>query len=167
MFTRSWPLVLLASTALAADAGVVTAPSKWCLQKVEDQAHEDVFILVNLAFRDFQNKRSFPWLVQVNLTTGAQNKKGQPTKAEADVLNTVEDAITGELMDAVPTQFIGRATVRGSRELVYFTANAEKANAALTALAKQKSPRPWEYRIVKDPDWAHYDELTGPARECL
>lgn len=178
-FTKDYRLVVglaalavaLAAPALAADAGVIgglvaAPPSKWCLQELEDEAHQPVFILVNLAFKDFAKKRQFLWRVQVNLTTGEQRKNGQPTNREGEVLNGVEDDILDRLMNATPAYYVGRATVAGSRELIFYVANPDQANSVLGALSKQKWPRVWEYRIVKDQDWARYDDLSGPSPQC-
>jgi hypothetical protein len=166
-----WPLVavvLLTSVAWAdGEARRPAVPAKWCLQKVQDPSGGPVLITVNLGFKNFSAKRAYPWLVQVNLTPAEKNRFGHPTRDEAEVLNAIEDSITDALLDATAVQFVGRVTSRGSRELVYFAADAKKAHEVLNALTMKKQPRKWEYSISKDEGWEHFDDLAGPAPECM
>ncbi len=144
-----------------------TPKENWCLQKTEDESQNLVFIASNLGYRNFSHKVDATWLLQVNITTKQQNPKGHPTKEEALVLNDVEDQITATLRGVSQVHFIGRATIRGSRELVYYVKNAEDINGALSTLVKKPQVRQWEYRITPDAEWKHADDLIGGEPHCL
>jgi hypothetical protein len=148
-------------------AGLAHAEGKWCLQQVADEANQPVIILVNLDYQRFAHKADFPWLLEVNVNTLHQNRNGHPTDEEAPVLNALEDRLTTALSHATPLQFVGRATTKGHRELLYYVKDAEKANRLMTELAKGRQLRPWEYRISKDARWRRFDDLAGPQPECL
>lgn len=135
----------------------------WCIRKMSDESNNLVFITINLAYRAYPSKANYPYLAQVNITTVDQNANGHPTDAEAVVLNRVEDGITAELNGL----FIGRATTKGGRELMYMVGDADKANAALTRMSSGPHERAWEFRISKDPDWARVQPLLDDDAPCL
>jgi hypothetical protein len=151
--------LLLASPALARE--------DWCLQKAEDESRNLVVIIVDRGFESLPGKADYPWLLQINVHTLRQNKNGHPTDEEAAVLNAVEDRLTAALQQATELRYVGRATTKGAREIVYYVKDAEKANRLLTQLAKSKQARAWEYGISKDPQWRHYADLVGPDPHCL
>lgn len=158
-------ITLLGATSAAGDNAQPEA--KWCLQRAVDESQNLVIILANLGYKNFPRKADYPWLLQVNITTVHQNRNGHPTDDEAAAMNLVEDGLTAALRKAVAIQFIGRATVKGSRELVYFVNDAAKANALLTQLAKKPQVRRWEFSIAKDLQWKHAEDLIGGDPECL
>lgn len=159
--------VLLGGT-LGAQAQMVNYPAEnWCIQKATDQNNNLVFITANLSYKDFQQKEAYSWFLWVNIKTGAQNANGHPTADEAPVLNATEDAITAALRQVCVAHFVGRTTVKGHRELLYFLDDPEKANAALTKLAKKRQPRPWEYQMQEDPEWQHVLPFFNGTPKCL
>ena len=113
-------------------------PENWCIQKVADQDGNDVFITTNLGYKNYAHKTDFPWCLAVNITTVHKYPNEHPTHEEAPILNATEDIITNALQQVGATKFVGRVTVNGYRELYYFVADQEKANAALTKLTKKR-----------------------------
>jgi hypothetical protein len=161
-------ITLLAMASAFGDEPSKAQPeSKWCLQQAVDESKNLVIITVDLSSKSFSRKADYPWLLQVNISTLHQNRNGHPTNDEAAVLNLLEDRLTGALRGATDIKYIGRATVKGSRELVYFVKSAEKANAVLAQLAKKQQPRKWEYQISKDVQWKRADDLIGDDPDCL
>jgi hypothetical protein len=152
---------------VAAAAPPVAPKERWCIWRTLDENNNPVLVTSNLGYRKFSAKATLPWLVQVNLTTVNQNKYGHPTNEEAVILNQVEDRITAALKHAVEAHYIGRATTKGARELVYYVRDAEAANALLSKLSKAPTQRAWEYRIAKDPKWERAEDLIGGDLECL
>jgi len=140
---------------------------RWCIQRMTDADGNLVFVTVNLALHDYPGKASYPFLVHVNMTTEEQNANGHPTDREAEVLNRVEDGITGQLLGGEPGVFVGRATTKGFRELMYYVHDAAQANAILDRLAKSPQERPWEFRIENDPAWKTVEPLLGDDATCL
>jgi hypothetical protein len=103
----------------------------------------------------------------MNITTLHQNRNGHPTDKEAVALNLTEDIITAALKKAGAVQFVGRVTVKGYRELYYFVADPEKANAALTTLTKERQPRAWEYQMKEDKNWTRVAPFFSGKLKCL
>ena len=96
-----------------------------------------------------------------------QNPRGLPTDEEAATLNQLEDRLTAGLSAFPELHFIGRVTLKGRRELVYYLKDPKQVDAWLTRLAKTDQPRAWEYQIAEDPEWKYADELIGGDPECL
>jgi hypothetical protein len=103
----------------------------------------------------------------MNITTLHQNRNGHPTDKEAVALNLTEDIITAALKKVGAIQFVGRVTVKGYRELYYFVADPEKANAALTTLTKERQPRAWEYQMKEDKNWTREAPFFSGKLKCL
>jgi len=144
-----------------------TPKENWCIEKVTDQSGNDAFITANLGYKNYAYKADFPWCLAINITTIDKYPNGHPTKEEAPVLNATEDIITEALYKAGATQYVGRVTVKGYRELYYFVADPEKANAALTKLTKKRQPRAWEYQMKEDKGWQRVAPFFSGTPECL
>jgi hypothetical protein len=144
-----------------------TPRENWCVQKAKDQNGDLVFITANLGYKNYAYKTEFPWCLEVNATTVNKNPNGHPTDKEAPVLNATEDIITAALLKVGATHFVGRATVNGYRELFYFVSDPEKANRALSQLAKKRQPREWEYQMKRDEQWQRVDSFLSGEAECL
>src|SRR5262249_31587344 len=154
------PHPVTSTTPAAATTARATA-ARWCIQKMVDSDGNLVLVTVDLAFRGYTHKADHPFLVHVNLTTRDQNANGHPTDREAEVLDRVEDGITSELLGKQPGVFVGRATTKGARELMYYVRDTEPANAVLDRLSKSPQERPWEFRIESDPSWKNVELLLG------
>lgn len=146
---------------------VQTPPASWCLQEVTDQDGNKVLITANLGYKNYADKAKFPWCLAVNITTLQKYPNGLPTAEEAPILNTTEDMITEALVKAGATQFIGRVTMKGYRELYYFVTNPDKADAALKKLAKKRQPREWEYQMQEDENWSRVAPFFRTNAKCL
>jgi hypothetical protein len=147
--------------------GSKTPVENWCIQEASDQENNPVFITANLGYRNYAYKADFPWCLEVNITTVDKYPNGHPTREEAPVLNATEDIITAALQKAGVVHFVGRTTVKGYRELYYFVADPEKANAALTRLTKKRQPREWEYRMAEDKQWQRVEPFFSGTPKCL
>jgi len=156
------------SAASSAAASVPASPGAiWCIHKLADNAGNLVFVTVDLQYKKYQRKADWPYLLHVNVVTRDQNANGHPTPNEGAVLNRVEDSIATTLHEATPVLFIGRATTKGFRELMFVVSNAEAANAALQQMTATAQERPWEFRVVKDPQWTHVQPILDSDAECL
>jgi|GEM_PF-1024227 len=139
----------------------------WCIQKATDQDNNLMFITANLGYRDYAYKAEFPWCLSVNMPIVDKNFNGHPTAPEALVLNQAEDLITAELEKDGVLHFVGRTTVKGFRELYYFVADPEKANATLTRMGQHQQPRAWEYHMEKDAAWLRVQPFFAAGAKCL
>ena len=140
--------------------------ARWCIRRVAEPTGEPVFITINLGYKGYAHTDAFPYLVHVNMTVVNKNANGHPTAAEATVLNEVEDGITENLSAAVSTAFVGRATTRGYRELMYYVSDPKAAHEALEAWGRAPQKRAWEYRVVEDRKWAQVTPLLDHPSEC-
>ncbi|RPD46831.1 DUF695 domain-containing protein [Hymenobacter sediminis] len=144
-----------------------TPKENWCIQKATDQSNNDVLITANLSYKDYAYKASFPWCLAVNIITVNKYPNGHPTPEEAAVLNDTEDIITSALRQAGVIQYVGRVTVKDYRELYYFVADPERADAILSRLTKKRQPRRWEYSMQQDPQWERVAPFFSGTPKCL
>lgn len=171
MLSSFFALFLMAaalSSPFSSKAQVSYMPKEeWCVQKINDQSDNLAFITANMGYRSYPYKDKFPWSLAVNITTIEQNQNGHPTDKEATMLNLTQDIITEAFKQAGTVHFVGRVTVKGYRELYYYVADPEKANAILTKLTKKRQPRIWEYQMQEDSQWQRVAVFFRPGAKCL
>ena len=126
----------------------------FAILKATDQNGGLIFIMANFGYKDYKFKSDYPWFLWIEIMTKDKNANGHPTDDEAEVLNKVEDLIDAELKKACTAHYIGRTTLNGSRELLYYLDDPENANPVLQRLVNDPTPiREFEYTIEEDRDW--------------
>jgi hypothetical protein len=96
--------------------------------KATDQNGRLIFITANYAYKDYKFKSDYPWFLWIEIETKDKNKNGHPTSDEAKFLNQMEDLIDAELKKVCTSHYIARTTLNGSRELLYYVDDPEKAS---------------------------------------
>ncbi len=128
-----------------------------------DQNGRLIFITANYAYKDYKFKADYPWFLRIEIEVKDKNANGHPTSDEAEFLNQMEDLIDAELKKVCSSHYIGRTTLNGLRELLYYVDNPEKANTVLQRLVSDPNPiRQFEYTIEEDKDWDKVDYILNP-----
>jgi hypothetical protein len=128
-----------------------------------DQNAGLIFITANYAYKDYKFKSDYPWFLWIEVETKDKNKNGHPTSGEAKILNQMEDLIDAELKKVCTSHYIARTTLNGSRELLYYVDDPEKANPVLQKLVSDPNPiRQFQYKIEQDKDWDKVNYILNP-----
>lgn len=121
-------------------------------------------VVVNSALRAFEDREAFPWHLKLNIDCKLLGANGMPTTQEVEILQRLEDDISGVLQVGQNVLFLARITCRGERDLLYRVHDPETANVALQQLVAEPSQlREWDYRMEQDADW----ELAQPELQLL
>lgn len=139
---------------------------RWCLHQGDDGEGGPVILAMNHGFDGFAGQRDYPWLVEVHVEVVDRDVAGLPTPAEADVLNALEDRLTSALATDADLHYVGRATMAGYRDLFYYAADGDQANAALARQAALRQARPFEYRVSQDPAWGRVAPIFADPGDC-
>jgi len=75
---------------------------------------------INKAYDNYQNKKYFPWWIQVTLELVEMDDRKMPTPSESMILNELEDSIEAFISEKHKTHFIGRVTQEGLRDLIFY-----------------------------------------------
>jgi hypothetical protein len=115
--------------------------------------------VVNTALREFPGRDVFAWHLSLMLKLEASLERGMPDQKERDLLDSFEDnlnvRVKGPDAERPNALFLARITWNSTRELIWRVFDAEQANAALEAIIDaDTSPRPFDYRMEPDPEWA-------------
>jgi hypothetical protein len=128
-----------------------------------DATREDLpeVILVNDSLLDFAEREIFPWHLRVTLGARELAENGMPSPDESKLLFTLGDEIEDVVLGgrtkhtAQNALFLARSTWNATRELRFQVHDPEITHAALQELlASKKWPRPWDYDIKHDSEWA-------------
>lgn len=141
-------------------------PERWCLHLADDGAGGMVTLVMNHGYEAFAGQRDYPWLVQVHVEIVDRNAQGLPTPAEADVLNALEERLTPALLADADLHYVGRATMPGYRDLLYYAADGPQADAVLKKQAALRQARAFEYTVVEDPTWGQVAPVLAEPGDC-
>lgn len=141
-------------------------PERWCLHLADDGNGGMVTLVMNHGYENFAGQRDYPWLVQLHVEVVDRNVAGLPTPAEADVLNALEERLTPAFLAEADLHYVGRATMPGFRDLLYYAADGAQAEAAVKKQAALRQARPFEYTVAEDPEWAQVAPVLAEPGDC-
>lgn len=117
-----------------------------------------MLLAVNIAFAKFSHKDEFPYLIKI---TGKYKTKGEslyPTKKEIYRLDSLEKATETALKeDGVQEYYVFRETHAGARNFYLITNDKDGAMSVLDQQKNKSVSSPFQYVIIKDPDWNTYN----------
>lgn len=116
----------------------------------------------NAAYRDYGNKKSFPWLVLIELGINSPNENGHPSDDDATQLIIQEENILRFLQQKHTVHFVARITRPGIRELLYYTDHPKFVQEEVHAFCDNiMLERPINFNIEKDPEWKAVSGFIG------
>ena len=104
-------------------------------------------------YRDFSDRSSFPWLLEIHISLEHMTENGLPAENELETVNSFEEQIVSGLSRLTTVHNIGHITGDGLREVYCYLPEPEVAHAFLSELTQHKQVREFEYRIVEDRKW--------------
>ncbi|MBD8643774.1 DUF695 domain-containing protein [Stenotrophomonas sp. CFBP 13724] len=111
-------------------------------------------VVVNSSLRNFQERASYAWNLNITIDCEHTATSGMPTAEESEILIKLEEIITKSLQLSENAAFLARTTCRGMRTLIFRVRAPEIANDALQMLISEDPQlREWEYIIELDPEW--------------
>lgn len=130
--------------------------------KATDENGGLIFITANYAYKNYKFKADYPWFLWIEIETKDKNENGHPTNSEAKFLNQMEDLIDAELRKVCVSHYIARTTLNGSRELLYYVDDPEKANPVLQRLVSAPNPiRQFQFKMEEDKGWNNVDYILN------
>ncbi|MEO7325356.1 MAG: DUF695 domain-containing protein [Dokdonella sp.] len=111
-------------------------------------------VVVNSALRNFQNRASFPWHLEIKVSCKNLGANGMPTTEETEILHQLESGISNSLQVQREALFLARITCRGKRELIYRVRDSKTAGAILQqCVTDPLQLREWSYLMKQDVAW--------------
>jgi hypothetical protein len=112
------------------------------------------FATVNSAYKDYQNKKHFPYLAGFELEILNKNDNGHPLNDEAEILNDLQDKIESFLKEKHTVHPVARVTRNGTRDiLIYIDEPKFTKEEAKEFFDQINEIRAVNFIINKDPNW--------------
>lgn len=105
-------------------------------------------------YREFPDRSSFPWLLELHIAMQQASEDGLPAGDELETLDNLQEQIVAGLSQVTTVHNIAHLTGDGLREVYCYLPEPEVAHAFLTGLTRATQVREFQYRITKDPTWA-------------
>lgn len=111
-------------------------------------------VVVNSALRIFPQRHLFPWHLKIVITCRELAEQGMPTSGENQLLYSIEDTISAEILSGRNGVFLARITCGGTRELLFRICDPKVAHGQLQALVSaEPALREWQYTLEEDVNW--------------
>ncbi len=116
--------------------------------------NKQCFAAINQYFKDYQNKKNFPFSLWVTVETLEKNEQGHPVDTEATLFNSLEDSLIDKFISRTPFCFIGRTTRDGYRELMFYVSDRDEATLVMNAFINENTfKRKIKFSIDPDKAW--------------
>jgi hypothetical protein len=138
---------------LVKEADSIAKPKFKTLEFMVDD--KPAFATIDTRYADFKDKKEFPLSLFITVNTIEKDSIGHPVKKETEIYNNIEADIIKTLDDQpLITAFIGRTTMNGYRDLIFYikSSDQKKVNDLLIGLQKKHS-RIKEFVFEEDPEW--------------
>jgi len=112
------------------------------------------FATIDTRYTDFKDKKEFPLSLFITINTLEKDSDGHPVKKEAETQSHIETEVIKELDRSLISAFIGRTTMNGYRDLIFYikSSDQKKVTDLLIRLQKKHS-RIKEFVFEEDPEW--------------
>ncbi|HEY1025389.1 MAG TPA: DUF695 domain-containing protein [Sphingobacteriaceae bacterium] len=149
-----------AATQLAATVDSVARPKFTTLHFSVDG--KPCSATIDERYQGFAHKNEFPLSLFVTITTAEKDGSGHPTTGEAEAFSKLEAELLDSLNAASLNAFIGKTTMNGYRDLIFYIKHEDQAkiNKALSDLQKRHS-RIKNFTFEDDPQWEAVAEFYG------
>jgi len=106
-----------------------------------------------LEYKNFPDKNSFPWLLELLVHFEESKSDGLPTGSELETINEFQDELLAALSGVTELHNVGHLTGNDQREFFCYLPEPSSAHALLTMLTNKPSKRDFQYSITEDPSW--------------
>lgn len=116
-------------------------------------------MIVNTALSNYLYKDEFPWLLVIDIDVkDMQQPYKMPTESESIILNLFEETLSGIIKAHCSSQYVGRVTDNGRRELYYHIDTPRSVHEALQKFMNTGlSSHEFSYDIIRDDNWDKTD----------
>lgn len=112
-------------------------------------------------YKNFGDKQSFPWVLEIVIRAADVSDDGLPTVEENVVLNDFEDSIVEMLSQSTAILFFGHITGAGARLAYCYLASPNPAYDILTKFCAGKPMRELRFEIDRDPEWLRIADIAS------
>lgn len=121
--------------------------------------------VVNVALDGFEPKLVFAWHLSMLVDYKDLDDDEYPSPAEEEILGEFETSLDQQLKEDDNALFLARVSHAGQRELVWRIYDPKVAHEQLQSILSNKShPRPFEYKIDHDEQWAETEWFLDNSR---
>jgi len=118
------------------------------------------FAMVNNGYKNYQNKKFFPYLAGFELEIRNRNDNGHPVDDEAEILNELQARIEQFLKVKHTVHPIARITRNGVRDILMYIDNPKFTQEEAKEFFDQiNNVRTVNFTINKDPKWKSVEGL--------
>jgi hypothetical protein len=114
------------------------------------------FATINTGYNDYPNKIIYPWYAEIIIDINNKNDNGHPTNEEAEILNQLEEQITGFLKQTQTVHPIGRVTRNGERDIFYYIDEPNFDKKKIKDFFDSiNTIRPMNFTLKEDKKWSN------------
>ena len=119
----------------------------------------DLLATINTDILKWDKKASHPWMATLNIKYNPSNK-GFPTKADYEVLNSIEDEVIELLQDKDGYIYIGRQIAEGEKEIFFACKDFRKPSKVFYEIQqKYKHKHEIIFDMYKDKYWQYFNRF--------
>ena len=126
-----------------------------------------VSVVVDLGLADVAPMKSRSQVIIVRTQLLRPGSNGQPDRAEADRLDSLENELVGQLANSNGALYAGRYTQRGLRAYYFYTLDTVGYEAILQQVFSRYTTYTWLGRAMEDKEWSHYRTVLYPPPTSL
>lgn len=117
--------------------------------------------LMNQDLLDWENKPSYPWLIELNIKYDGHKRYGMPSKRVRKLLNEIEDDLMEKLSAYDGILNIGRETGDNNRVIYLACKDFRKPSKCIYQFLQQSSKFEVSFDIYKDKYWQTFNRLRA------
>jgi hypothetical protein len=137
-----------------------TEGDRYSLLEGELKNGKPMIASINTDLLKWDSKASHPWMLNVEIKYNG-NDKGMPDKETFELLNEIEDNVTGELKDFDGFLYLGRQTLNNSRDFFIACKDFRKPSKVLRQIQQKFAARiTIDYDIFKDKYWSSLNRFS-------
>jgi hypothetical protein len=112
------------------------------------------FATVNTGYRNYHNKKCYPFLVAIELEILEKNNNGHPTDIDAQRLNEIQENVESLLKQQQTVHPLARVTRNGTRDIMMYIDKPVFSEKELTGYCDNiRKERKIVFSIQKDEKW--------------
>jgi len=139
-----------------------TENGTYSMFKAELKSGNALLAVINTDLLNWDRKASHPWIAKIEIRYDGEKNRGMPDKGTYNLLNEMEDEISGQLIDYEGYLNIGRQTAEGVREIYFACKEFRKPSRILFEIEnKYKNKLDIRYSIYKDKYWRSFNRFIN------
>ncbi len=125
----------------------------FALYEFEDEQARQCFALIDTSLKFDKRKKSFPYLLWIEIFYNDKDVNGAPTSEEAIELEKIEGVIMKKLAKVTDVIYAGRTTLPDFREIIIYCPDEANTTVAINRLKHDFPNYKISYALETDADW--------------